>query len=707
MSIRHISLTVALLLGVLFSGTALFKIAELVEARGAVAKVAVATEASSTLNKAIIEMSLERSLMQVTLNLPDPIAPQFKAMLEEQRSLSDAGFEEVKATLRQAETLQGATTVQASIASLRREIESLRGFADAALRKPLPERNQSRVVNLPLQMKALIENFAVLPQQLHSGDNKIPNLIPALETIQNQAWQVREYGGQERTYFAIAVATGAALPADQSAEMQALHRRAGFAMQTLQALAERGTLGPALEAGIEAVATEYFQTYNSLREAMVAASVAGEAYPVDFPTYFERSSAALNTAVTLSYAAGDKITAELEALEAEVTSSLLAYALLLLVAICLCGFQIFYTWKRVSNRIAGLSVLMGRLTEGDTTIQTAAFEAGDEIGTMARSVEFFRVNQIRRQELEAEAAEKEERALRERQASLEALASQIEKDTRENMERVRGKSLELQSETQGLAAGGRQLGTICEAVSGAYGEALKRTEALTHETHALTSSVEALRTQFDKLGGLARGATQMGQETRQKVSSLEDEVGRIDAVIGLIGEIADQTNLLALNATIEAARAGEQGKGFAVVANEVKSLAKQTTRATEEIRSLIKNIQDATAASVHSVTSVIDAVQVIDDMGETVSKQTRAQEAATLQMAEELSASASEAQEISGQIGQVAQKADEAGKQAGKAEAIATDMVAVIEGLEETLAQISTAARSTTSTLEASKDVAA
>jgi methyl-accepting chemotaxis protein len=177
----------------------------------------------------------------------------------------------------------------------------------------------------------------------------------------------------------------------------------------------------------------------------------------------------------------------------------------------------------------------------------------------------------------------------------------------------------------GMNAASLSLSMTCSNMKGIADEtresmslALRASDEIAEQMKATAAATDGLYAQIDEIsqrttGGfnLAQAAVNQTRDTDETANSLEDSAQRIGSIVGLITKIASQTNLLALNATIEAARAGQAGKGFAIVASEVKVLADQTTRATEDIGRQIATIQDAIGHSVKKISSI---ARLIDDM---------------------------------------------------------------------------------------------
>jgi len=293
------------------------------------------------------------------------------------------------------------------------------------------------------------------------------------------------------------------------------------------------------------------------------------------------------------------------------------------------------------------------LREGDLATEIPYGNRPDEIGDMARALDTFRRTALDKEALERDQAAQQERAEQERRAALHQVAQSFEQKVGAVVRSVVQSVSSLRGSAQSMAETAKststQVGTVAKAAETASDnvrEVAGATEELAGEINRITDAVKRAQTVTERADGAARDTTAM-------IHKLAESVTGIGEIVALINDIASQTNLLALNATIEAARAGEAGKGFAVVANEVKHLANQTGRATEDITNRIQAIQSGTAEAVAAMSNIAETIGEMTGISASVREAVERQDFATGAIVRNVEHAAGGTQQVSENISAV------------------------------------------------------
>ncbi|WP_428574999.1 methyl-accepting chemotaxis protein [Roseibium sp.] len=344
-----------------------------------------------------------------------------------------------------------------------------------------------------------------------------------------------------------------------------------------------------------------------------------------------------------------KVASEMQqeaAAQLESARSIAAYAIggTILVLLILLPAIAILIGQSVARPLARLQAAMEELAGGQTDVDLPEMAGKTELASMSRTVQVFRDNAVERAELAA-AQDQENQQREERVARLDNLIGRFEGTVSEALDSLDRANGELRQTSQSMEQSADDVANQSGEAAGAVRTAAENVTSAAHSAEELAASIAEIAGQANKSTEVAQQAVMSASSTVATMQELSSAADRIGEVMGLIRDIANQTNLLALNATIEAARAGEAGKGFAVVAAEVKQLADQTSKATEDIATQIEAIQGSSGQAVQAIEDVNKIISDMEGLASAVASAVQQQDEAVQVISENVSSASTRSEE--------------------------------------------------------------
>jgi methyl-accepting chemotaxis protein len=349
--------------------------------------------------------------------------------------------------------------------------------------------------------------------------------------------------------------------------------------------------------------------------------------------------------------------------------------------------------KGISRPMIAMCQAMRELAGGNFDVVLPGLGRKDELGEMAGAVEEFKMQAIAKAERDARAQDAQnEAASAARRAELIRFADEFEVAVGAIVSNVSASAVQLEQAAGTLTRTAETTQSLSSKVAGASEEASSNMQSVATATEELSTSVDEIGRRVRDSNRIAEAAVLQAEQTDGRIGKLSRAAQEIGDVVKLITAIAEQTNLLALNATIEAARAGEAGRGFAVVAAEVKSLASQTAKATDEISSHISGMQGATQESVAAIKEIGGTIAQISNIASSIASAVEQQSSATQEIARSVQNVARGTHEAAANIMQVNRGATETGSASeevlNSAKTLATESTRLREELDRFMANI-------------------
>ncbi|MCW8835581.1 MAG: nitrate- and nitrite sensing domain-containing protein [Rhodospirillales bacterium] len=527
------------------------------------------------------------------------------------------------------------------------ELDAIRGEI-SELKRTVPEMAKYYTGTIAKQL-TIVEEMAVL-----STNAEVTNMITAYTTF----LQGKERAGIERAMGAGGFGAGKFAPPVYRNFLQLIAMQSTY-LATFNIYATQGQR----DFLKETLKGPEVDEVERLRQIAIDSPETGNTGDVAAPHWFKTITAKINLLKVVE----DRVATDLEARATELAKSAMNLLILLaaITAILLgvTAVLVIAIVGSITKPIGALTGNMSVLAGGDTSVEVLGVDRGDEIGDMAKALEVFKENRIAADRMAEEQAQE--------QAAKQKRAEEMEKLTKNFQNSVTGILQSVGTATDGMKASSQAMAATAEetsrqsgAVAAASEEASANVQTVASASEELSASIQEISRQVSQSTQIASNAVHEAEKANEMVQSLATAANKIGEVVALITDIAEQTNLLALNATIEAARAGEAGKGFAVVASEVKNLANQTAKATEEISAQIGGIQTATQNSVEAIGGITETISQINEISSAIAAAVEEQGAATQEIARNVEQASAGTTEVSSNIQGVSQAAGETGETA-------------------------------------------
>jgi methyl-accepting chemotaxis protein len=628
--------------------------------RATASDAASINETADLLLESAGQWARERGATNLALNAANPATDAQVVAISNYRKSADQAFERAIARLSDRNFANREQIVAAAKRAYGVVME-LRGLADAEITKPAKDRQPAVVSKWAPTITALIVASQNLRIAAAMDDDNVQALLSSLQNLKHFVWIMSEYLGRERAAVAGMIAAGRPMTAQEVSTLGAFRGRVEAAWDYVQAYAAKSSAPPAVRAATDRLRERVFRSFEDTRKAIYAAGLGGGTYPMNSAEWFSQSTVAIDEVIALSALASQEAAQLAETAQRSSLRTLMLNGFLMAFSLALAALTLWMVISRIVRSLGQITAAMSKLAGGETSVVVPCTARRDEMGSMARALLVFKENAVKVLSMQADREALEKTAREERVVAMVRLADAFEGAVGEIVETVSSASTQLEASAGTLSTTAERAQELTTMVAAASEEASTNVQSVASASEEMASSVNEIGRQVQESAKIAGDAVEQARRTHRRVNELSDASRRIGDVVELINTVASQTNLLALNATIEAARAGEAGRGFAVVATEVKALAEQTAKATEEIRRQISDIQNATQDSVSAIEEIGVTIGRISEISSTIASAVEEQGAATQEVARNVQQAAQGTRQVAANITDVQRGANETG----------------------------------------------
>jgi methyl-accepting chemotaxis protein len=542
-----------------------------------------------------------------------------------------------------------------------RKLAALHGEAATAMTQPKASRRANLAQEYIAGSTAMIDLLDKISSRLTVLVKLDDAYIDQLMELKQLAWVVRNVAGDVSVMVSSPMA-GQPVPSDLLLKYTAGVSKVESTWAALENVAKGLPLPAKFNDAANKAKSEFFsREFTELRLKTLMAVIEGKPTGYTVATWTPMAVAKLNSLLGVADAALEVARDHASQQRAIAARSLAVDSGLLVVSMALAAGLMVVVSRRVTGPLLKIQQAMLKLAGGDLTADVAMGARKDEIGALGGAMQTFKASMVEADRLRVEQKDTEARTVAQRKADMRKLADEFQAAVGNIVDTVSSASTELEAAAGTLTKTAETTQRLSGVVASASEDASANVQSVATATEEMTGSVNEIARQVQESSKIAEQAVAQAGKTDARITELSAAASRIGDVVKLITAIAEQTNLLALNATIEAARAGEAGKGFAVVAQEVKALASQTAKATDEIGSQIAAMQSATQDSVAAIKEISGTIGRIAEIAGTIAAAVEEQGAATQEIARNVQQASQGTSQVATNITDVNRGASETG----------------------------------------------
>ncbi len=640
----------------LLGGVLVADTVSLISERSVAGRTAEIAQAGQTLFGALQGYRVQRGPGRIALAAPTP-APGILAEIDKAEQGAAPALAKFLTTCTAIDCLPAADL--AAIGTARDAVAAIRPQLQHDLALPLDQRSEGMSDRWNKNTTALIDLLEKSSNRLSSDIRMVDPVIALLVEIKNAGWEVRNYAGLARNFYGEALQADAVSPA-LAAKLTDHEARIDSAWIRLLDLVAQPNVPASMAEAVKKARANYTETYQPMVAGIRTAAAAGKPASVPMDRMMESSTETLGLLMRMPDQALAACVLYAEGRSAAATRSLLGELALFALAITVGLVGILVIRRRIVLPIEGIVAAMRRVAGGQLDADIPYADRRDEIGELAAALAVFKANAVEKERLAAQEKQEQESRTR-RQHAVEQAIAEFETASGTLLGAFAEAATRMTGTSESMSATAEQTLRQAKAVVAASDMTSSNVQTVAGATEQLSASISEISRQVGQSAEIAGRAVEEARRTDDTVHGLSSAAAKIGEVVQMIQDIASQTNLLALNATIEAARAGEAGKGFAVVAGEVKTLANQTARATDDIATQIAAIQAVAQRSVDAIRGIGSTIGEISGIATAIASAVEEQGAATRDIALNVQEASLSVNEVTTNIAGVSRAAEQTG----------------------------------------------